>query len=134
MSGRWSFSSALECENALAFSTLPSTTPQKTGGRFRPARDLLAAIGLYGVMAFVVTRRTKEIGVRMALGTNPRSVIALVMREVEVLVVIGLALGVPAAIGWTGSYRPSFMALRPVIRGLRESVLSFSSQFQAPPG
>ncbi len=60
---------------------------------------LLAAIGLYGVMAFVVTRRTKEIGVRMALGANPHSVIALVMREVQVLVAIGLALGVPAAIG-----------------------------------
>jgi ABC-type antimicrobial peptide transport system permease subunit len=60
---------------------------------------LLAAIGLYGVMAFVVTQRTKEMGVRMALGANSGSVIWLVMREVLLLLAIGLAVGIPAAIG-----------------------------------
>jgi ABC-type antimicrobial peptide transport system permease subunit len=60
---------------------------------------VLAAIGLYGVMAFVVARRTKELGVRMALGARPGSVIWLVMREVLLLVAIGLAVGIPAAIG-----------------------------------
>jgi predicted permease len=60
---------------------------------------LLAAIGLYGVMAFVVARRTKEMGVRMALGAQPASVIWLVMKEVLMLLVLGLAVGIPAAIG-----------------------------------
>jgi ABC-type antimicrobial peptide transport system permease subunit len=60
---------------------------------------LLASIGLYGVMAFVVTRRRKELGIRLALGAQPGSVIWLVMREVLVLLAIGLAVGVPAAIG-----------------------------------
>jgi predicted permease len=59
---------------------------------------VLAAIGLYGVMAFVVARRTKEIGVRMALGAKRRWVVWMVMKEVLLLLGIGLAVGVPAAI------------------------------------
>ena len=59
---------------------------------------VLAAVGLYGVMAFVVTRRTKEIGVRMALGARRRSVVWIVVKEVLLLLGIGLAVGVPAAI------------------------------------
>jgi predicted permease len=58
---------------------------------------LLAAIGLYGVMAFVVARRTRELGVRMALGAQRASVIWLVMKETLFLLVIGLAVGVPSA-------------------------------------
>lgn len=58
---------------------------------------LLAAIGLYGVMAFVVTRRTKEMGVRMALGAKQSEVIWLVMKEVLLLLALGLAVGLPSA-------------------------------------
>jgi predicted permease len=66
---------------------------------FGALATLLAAIGLYGVMAFVVARRTKELGVRIALGAGRGSVIWLVMKEVLLLLVIGLAVGVPAAMG-----------------------------------
>jgi predicted permease len=60
---------------------------------------LLASIGLYGVMAFIVARRRKEIGLRLALGAEPSGVLWIVMREVLILLAIGLAVGVPSAIG-----------------------------------
>ena len=60
---------------------------------------VLASVGLYGVMAFIVARRQKELGLRLALGAEPSSVLWIVMREVLLLLVIGLAVGVPVAIG-----------------------------------
>jgi predicted permease len=60
---------------------------------------VLASIGLFGLMSYNVSRRTNEIGVRMALGAQPRDVLRLVMGESMLLVAIGAVLGVAAALG-----------------------------------
>jgi ABC-type antimicrobial peptide transport system permease subunit len=59
---------------------------------------LLAAIGLYGVTAYTVVRRTPEIGVRMALGAGRGHVIGTVMRGAMLQALIGLAIGIPVAV------------------------------------
>jgi predicted permease len=59
---------------------------------------LLATVGLYGVMAYMVAQRRREIGLRMALGAEPRKVIWMVMREVLLLVAVGVGLGVSASL------------------------------------
>jgi putative ABC transport system permease protein len=60
---------------------------------------VLASVGLYGVTAYSVTQRTQEIGVRMALGAEPRQLRWLILRRVVVLLAIGLVLGVAGAVG-----------------------------------
>jgi predicted permease len=74
---------------------------------------LLAAIGLYGVMAYTVARRTREIGIRMALGAERGTVIWLVMRDVLLLVSIGIAIGVPASVALTRYARSQLYGVQP---------------------
>jgi ABC-type antimicrobial peptide transport system permease subunit len=63
---------------------------------------VLAAVGLYGLLAYVVARSTNEIGIRMALGAQRGEVLALVLKGALRLLALGIALGVPAA--WAGTH------------------------------
>jgi ABC-type antimicrobial peptide transport system permease subunit len=75
---------------------------------------LLAVIGIHGVLAYSVSRRTREFGVRIAVGANPARVAGAVIREAAVLTLVGLAAGIPAA--WAAS-----RALRSVLYGVTET-------------
>jgi ABC-type antimicrobial peptide transport system permease subunit len=68
-------------------------------GLFGAVALLLAAIGLYGVTAYGVAQRTNEIGIRMALGANRSRVVRSVLAQAFLRVVLGLALGIPLALG-----------------------------------
>jgi ABC-type antimicrobial peptide transport system permease subunit len=72
---------------------------------------LLAAIGLYGVMAYTVAQRRREIGIRMALGAEPRKVIWMVMREVLLLIAVGVGAGVPASLALMRAVRSQLYGL-----------------------
>ena len=80
---------------------------------FAVLATLLAALGLYGVMAYSVAWRTREIGIRMALGAQRGYVLGLVLRDVGLLTVIGLALGVPAALGLSRFLKSELYNLAP---------------------
>ena len=75
---------------------------------------VLASVGLYGITAYSVARRTSEIGVRMALGANRGNVVALVLRGASLQVGLGLAIGVPVALlgGHFMSSGPSMASTR----------------------
>jgi ABC-type antimicrobial peptide transport system permease subunit len=68
---------------------------------FAVLATLLAAVGLYGVLAYTVAQRTREIGLRMALGAAPNRVRAMVLRQVAIMTVVGGTIGLAAAI-WAG--------------------------------
>jgi predicted permease len=75
---------------------------------------ILAAIGLYGVMAYTVARRTREIGIRMALGAARTDVMQMVIREVGVVIAAGLAVGVPSGLLLARLIRAQLFQVSPV--------------------
>jgi predicted permease len=69
---------------------------------------LITAVGLYGVLMYAVTQRTREIGIRMALGAGRRQVIGLVLRKAVVLLAFGIVIGLAAAL-WSSRLLQSFL-------------------------
>jgi putative ABC transport system permease protein len=70
-------------------------------GSFAGAAMILAAVGIYGVIAFGVTQRTREIGIRMALGAQRSDVMRMILRQSMTIIGIGLAIGLVGALGLT---------------------------------
>ncbi|HTU44605.1 MAG TPA: ABC transporter permease [Bryobacteraceae bacterium] len=104
-------------------------------GAFAAAALLLGIVGLYGVIAYSVSQRTREIGVRMALGAEHRSVYRLILREAGTLAVLGIAIGAVAAIAaamfarkvlfGVSSWDPQSLIAVAVLLGFASLVASF---------
>jgi ABC-type antimicrobial peptide transport system permease subunit len=83
---------------------------------------LLAAVGVYGVLAYLVAQRKQEIGIRMALGSTARGIFRLVARESLAIIGAGLAVGLLGAVGLAQSIRTLLYQVRPMDPALLASV------------
>jgi predicted permease len=88
----------LTVDEEIALSMHSSTLIAQLSAFFGLLAVFLSSIGIYGLMSYVVSSRTNEIGIRMALGADRRHMRWMVMREISVLVVAGVAIGVPITI------------------------------------
>ena len=112
---------AIDTDQPLSRSMRQSIAEQRLLARvasgFGVLALLLAAIGLYGVMTYAVTRRTGEIGLRIALGAAPGAIIVMGVRETLRLVVIGVLAGVPLAWGASRLLRAQLHGVGPADLG-----------------
>jgi predicted permease len=82
-------------------------------GFFATLARLLASIGLYGLMSYTVTRRTREIGIRVAVGAQRQNVLWFVLRETFALALLGIAIGIPSALAATRLISSMLFGLSP---------------------
>jgi ABC-type antimicrobial peptide transport system permease subunit len=83
------------------------------GGFFGVVALLLAAVGIYGVMSQAMTRRTREIGIRMALGAEPATVLWMMLRESLAMLSLGALIGLPAALALTKYTKSLLFGVKP---------------------
>ena len=109
----------LSSYSALIDRSIPSERLMATvGGLFGLLALLLAAVGMFGVLAFQVARRTNELGVRTALGASRRSLVRLVLKDVTVMVVPGIVIGGGVALTLTGLARQLLFGVTPTDPGV----------------
>jgi predicted permease len=108
----------------------PRRAPMLLSLGFGVVALLLASIGIYGVLAYQVGQRTREIGIRMALGSDTRGILRLILREGILLVLAGLALGIAGATALRGFIASQLYGVGPLDSGvmlLVTSVLAIAS-------
>ena len=81
---------------------------------FAAASVLLAAVGLYGTLAYLTAQRTREFGIRLALGSSVKAIVAIVIRESILLAVAGAALGLIGVAAVTSAIRELLYGVRPL--------------------
>jgi len=114
-------------DDALAAATFQQRASALLLGIFAAVALVLAAVGTYGVMACVVSMRTQEMGVRLAVGAQPRDVMWLVLKQVLRLVAIGLALGIPIVLAGGSALESLLFGVRaadPLTIGLVSGLLA----------
>src|SRR5216684_1696444 len=113
---------SLEHEYALSTKTIPQVisgalveerVTAMLSSFFAALALLLASIGLYGLMSYSVTRRTREIGIRVAVGAQRQNVLWLVLRETLALALLGIAIGIPSALAATRLIASMLFGLSP---------------------
>jgi ABC-type antimicrobial peptide transport system permease subunit len=111
--GRLSLSGMRTLNEQMDGSLVQERLVASLAGLFGILAVLLASVGLYGVMAYMVSRKTNEIGIRIALGSGRIQIAGLVLREALLMVLAGLVLGIPAAMATARLMRSQLYGLGP---------------------
>jgi ABC-type antimicrobial peptide transport system permease subunit len=100
-------------DDRLGSALVPRRVPMLIGMAFGLVALFLAAVGIYGVLAYQVSQRRREIGIRMALGSPSGTILTLVVRDGLRITAIGLAVGLVGLVGLTRAIRGLLYGVRP---------------------